>query len=159
MRMGDEPKSSLDGAFDLLGDATLLEGAEFAAWFKSHRLDLVRLRTTVEQLFEMGEQAGLNPRVVGAAEKGGVKSVGGAVPAGIPKSRACLRSGRRKAPSEKIVTVLRRCASCGSDLTGRRYQAKTCSAKCRQRASRDRRGLRPKPVGIVILRPRARKPA
>lgn len=56
-------------AFDFLGDATQAEGAEFAAWFKSHRLDLVRLRTTVEQLFEIADREGLSPRVV-TAKKG-----------------------------------------------------------------------------------------
>ncbi len=65
-------------------------------------------------------------------------------------------SGRTAAPSAKSVTVSRLCAACKAPLVGKRRQTKTCSSRCRQRLSRDRRGLRPKPIGIVLLRPRRR---
>lgn len=70
-----------------------------------------------------------------------------------------LRSRRVKAPSAKPVTVSRRCTACGADMTGKRPQATTCSPRCRQRLSRDRRGLHPKPIGVVVYRPRARRKA
>lgn len=66
------------------------------------------------------------------------------------------RSGRSGAPDAKPVTLSRTCAACGAPMAGKRSHAATCSPRCRQRLSRDRRGLRPKPIGIVIYRPRRR---
>lgn len=64
------------------------------------------------------------------------------------------RSGRTGAPDAKPVTLSRTCTVCNGVMTLKRSHAATCSPRCRQRLSRERRGLAPKPVGVVVFRRR-----
>ena len=79
--------------------------------------------------------------------------------AGKGKAAAPLRSARKTAPAAPPVTLPSRCHACGAPMPGKRSQTRTCSARCRQKLSRDRRGLRPKPIGVVLVLPRARRTA
>lgn len=50
-------------------------------------------------------------------------------------------SGRDQLSTPAPATTIGICAVCGASLAGRRAHAKTCSARCRQQASRRARGL------------------
>ena len=72
------------------------------------------------------------------------------------KAAAPSRSARSAAPGAKPVTVSPVCTVCKAPMPGKRSQATTCSDRCRQKLSRDRRGLRRKPIGVVLYQPRRR---